>query len=86
MNRAMISCVTMFVTLHASPLLAQTSLASQEKTIPGGTLTLTAYIVFVAGMMGYLALLSWRQRRLDRDIEGLEKRLDELAGLHEPDA
>lgn len=57
------------------------STASQETTIPGGVLVLITYFVFVAMMMGYMALLSFRQRRLDRDIVGLEKRLDELAEL-----
>jgi hypothetical protein len=60
---------------------AQQSVASQETSIPGGTLMVIAYVVFTTMMLGYLALLSWRQRRLDEDIEELEKRLDELAAL-----
>ena len=61
--------------------VAQESVASQETSIPGGTLMVIAYIIFTAMMLGYLALLSFRQRRLDADIEELEKRLDELAAL-----
>lgn len=60
---------------------AQESVASKETSVPGGTLMVIAYIVFAAMMFGYLALLSFRQRRLDDDVEELEKRLDELAAL-----
>lgn len=69
------------VLIASTSAFAQESLASQEKTVPGGTLMLVAYLVFVAMMLGYLALLSFRQRRLSRDIDGLEKRLDELAEM-----
>ena len=67
--------------LFALPAFAQGSVASQEKTIPGGTLLVIAYILFTVMVLGYLALLSFRQRALDRDIAGLEKRLDELADI-----
>lgn len=73
--------ISIFVTLYPTLAFAQESVASQEKTIPGGTLALATYILFVAFMLGYLALLSFRQRRLDRDISTLENRLDELAEL-----
>ena len=68
--------------ITAAPQLAWAqSTASKETSITGGTLALVAYVVFVALMMGYMALLSFRQRKLDRDIVALEKRLDELAEL-----
>jgi hypothetical protein len=57
------------------------STAAKETTIPGGTLVVITYFGFVLMMMGYMALLSFRQRKLDRDINALEKRLDELAEL-----
>ena len=66
--------------LNPSDAWAQ-STAAQETTVPGGTLVLAAYFCFVALMMGYLAVLNWRQRKLDQDIVALEKRLDELAEL-----
>jgi hypothetical protein len=74
---------TIALTIWIAPFaaFAQDSVAAQEKTVPGGTLAMITYIVFIALMLGYLALLSWRQRKLDRDIEGLERRLDELAEL-----
>ncbi len=57
------------------------STASKETAVTGGTLVVITYFCFVAMMMGYMALLSFRQRKLDRDIVALEKRLDELAEL-----
>jgi len=76
LRNALLAMSTMAIPVTAN---AQESVASAEKTIPGGTLMLVAYLLFVAMMLGYLALLSYRQRRLDHDIDGLEKRLDELA-------
>ncbi len=73
--------VALGLVVASVPAWAQDGLSEADKTIPGGTLAVTAYIVFVAMMLGYLALLSWRQRRLDADIDALEKRLDELAEL-----
>lgn len=70
----------LFSTLIPSTVFAQ-STASQETTIPGGMLVIGTYFGFVAMMFGYLAVLHMRQRRLDRDVVALEKRLDELAGL-----
>lgn len=71
----------LLVTAHPTAAWAQQSTASQETTVTGGTLMVITYFAFVALMMGYMALLSYRQRKLDRDIAALEKRLDDLAGL-----
>ena len=57
------------------------STAAKETTIPGGVLVLITYFAFVAMMIGYMAILHMRQRKLDQDIVALEKRLDELAEL-----
>lgn len=73
--------ILLFTALQAPALAFAQSTASKETAVTGGTLTVIAYFAFVGIMMGYLALLSFRQRRLDRDIEALEKRLDELAEL-----
>ena len=37
---------------------------------------IAAYIVFFAVVTGYIALLSWNQRDLDRRIDALESRVD----------
>ena len=74
------SLFTLTALLWPAVAFAQSD-ASQETTIPGGVLVLITYFVFVALMMGYIAVLHIRQRKLDQDIEALEKRLDELAEL-----
>jgi hypothetical protein len=76
-----VQCLGFLTASLPAVVSAQESVASQETNIPGGTLMLIAYIVFTAMMLGYLALLSFRQRRLDDDIDELEKRLDELAAI-----
>lgn len=55
--------------------------AAEETTITGGTLAIVAYLALWAMLLIYLAVLSGRQKRLDGEIEGLEKRLDTLLGL-----
>lgn len=75
------SLILLFAALQAPLSAFAQSTASKETSIPGGTLVLVVYFSFVAMMMGYMALLSFRQRKLDNDITVLEKRLDELAEL-----
>lgn len=60
------------------------SLASQETTVPGGVLLITAYIVLWLLLFGYLAFIMRRQQTLSKDLESLEKRIDEVLGINEP--
>lgn len=60
------------------PTLEQTSLASQERTLPGGTLALAAYIVLWVLVFGFIFVVMRRQRALNRELESLEQRMDEV--------
>lgn len=63
-----------------SQAAAQTSLASQETSIPGGVLVLVTYLVLWGLFGGYLFMIMRRQRALQRDLEGLDDRIDEVLG------
>lgn len=69
-------------TLSPSFALAQNK-AAQETTITGGTLVVVAYLALWAMLLVYLAVLSARQKRLDDEIDELEKRLDTILGIDE---
>lgn len=77
MNRLIATFATLVILLIASPGFAQ-NLAAQEKTVPGGTLMLAAYIALWALILGYVVVLSRRQSALDDDIEALKRRIDDL--------
>ncbi len=55
--------------------------AAEETTIPGGTLVVASYLALWVMILVYLAVLSARQKRLDDQIDELEKRLDTLLGV-----
>jgi CcmD family protein len=61
-----------------------TSLAAQETTVPGGTLLMIAYIALWLLFSGYLFLIMRRQKALSRDLESLERRIDEALGVDSP--
>lgn len=63
-----------------SQAAAQTSLAAQETSIPGGVLVLVTYLVLWGLFGGYLFMIMRRQRALQRDLEGLDDRIDEVLG------
>jgi hypothetical protein len=66
-------------------LLAQaSSLAEQETSVPGGNLMLIAYIGLWALILGFVIVLLRAQRAVERDLDDLERRLDELAA-RQPD-
>lgn len=58
--------------------LAQGSVAAQEVTIPGGALVLVAYMTLWVLFGGYLSLILRKQKQVQRDIEALERRIDEV--------
>lgn len=59
---------------------AQGSLASQEASVPGGTLMMISYLILWLMVGGYAFLIARRQRRLQGEIEGLDARIDEVFG------
>lgn len=71
-------CVVML--LWSTTASAQASVAAQETTIHGGTLVMATYIVLWLLFGGYLFAIMRRQRTLQREIEHLDGRLDEVLG------
>jgi len=71
-----ITTLTIMV-LARSPAWAD-NVAAAEKTVPGGTLMMAAYIALWVMILGYVAVLSRRQNALDDDVEALKKRLDDI--------
>lgn len=61
-----------------------TSLAAQETTVPGGVLLIAAYIALWLLFFAYLAFIMRRQQALNKDLENLERRMDEVLGINEP--
>lgn len=58
--------------------------AAQETSIHGGKLVIAAYLLLWISIVIYIVYLGTRQKRLARQIEGLESRIDEtLAGIEE---
>ena len=77
-------CSAALVLLWISPATAQTaSRAAEETTIPGGALVLISYIVLWLMFGGALLFALLRQRKLQREIDGLEERIDALLGTEE---
>ncbi len=58
----------------------QESAAAQETSIHGGTLVLAAYICLWVLIFGFVFFVMRRQRAVQDDLEGLERRLDDLFG------
>ena len=63
----------------ASSAMAQGTAAS-ETTIPGGTLVMITYVALWLIFGGVLFGAIWRQRKLQRDLDQLEGRIDRLLG------
>ena len=76
MKRA--SFIAFVITMMPHLVWAQDSLASQEKSIPGGTLALAAYLVLWFMLLAYFVVLTTRLRKMRQDVKTLEKRVDEL--------
>ncbi len=57
---------------------ATRSLAGQETSLPGGTLALIAYFVLWVLIFGLIVVTMRRQRKVDREIDELERRMDEV--------
>ncbi|WP_199589689.1 CcmD family protein [Lujinxingia litoralis] len=56
------------------------SLASQDTSVPGGTLLMICYIVLWVMIGGYIFFVMRRQKALEKDLGRLEGRLDEVLG------
>ena len=57
---------------------AETSVAGNESTIPGGTLAVIAYIVLWVLIFGFVFATMRRQQKIDRELDELERRMDEV--------
>lgn len=64
-----------------APSGGQLSRAAQERTVPGGTLLIVAYLVLWVLVVGFVAVVLRQQRRLDAELDGLERRIDDIAGV-----
>ena len=60
-----------------SPATRRT-LPTRETTIPGGWLVVITYLLLWLMFGGYLVWVILRQRRLRREIDALERRIDEV--------
>jgi hypothetical protein len=61
------------------------SLAQQEVSVPGGTLLLIAYMGLWVVILGFVVLILRQQQAVSRDLDELERRLNELAERAAPD-
>lgn len=61
------------------------SLAQQEVSVPGGTLLLIAYMGLWVVILGFVVLILRQQQAVSRDLDELERRLNELADRAAPD-
>lgn len=57
------------------------SIASQEKTIAGGTITIVAYIALWLLIFGTVFAILRNQRSLQDDLNGLRKRMDDVLDI-----
>lgn len=69
---------TLFLLLNCltSTAFAQTSIASKEVDISGGTLTVVAYIVLWCLVLGAVLSTLLGQRKLQTELDDLRKRMD----------
>lgn len=58
----------------------QESKASQERTIPGGTLAVISYILLWLMTMAFIGVTARRQSQLGDELEALERRMDRVVG------
>ncbi|MGM0559403.1 MAG: hypothetical protein ACQEVA_23670, partial [Myxococcota bacterium] len=56
------------------------SKASQERTIPGGTLAVMSYILLWLMTLGFVGFTAKRQSALAEELETLERRMDSVLG------
>ena len=85
-GRAGVAALTLTILGHAAPLLAQAttsgaaeSAAARDVAPPGGVLMLVSYLVLWALLLGFVVALVLRQRRLEGELEALERRIDAMA-------
>jgi CcmD family protein len=57
---------------------AAVSVAQTETAVSGGTLMLVSYIVLWILIFGFMIGIARRQARLDRELDDLEARMDDL--------
>lgn len=57
------------------------SIASQEKTITGGTITIVAYIALWLLIFGTVFAILRNQRSLQDDLNDLRKRMDDVLDI-----
>ncbi len=60
------------------PTVGESSLASQERTLPGGMLALVAYLVLWGLIFGLVWMSLRRQGKLNAEIAALERRMDQV--------
>lgn len=60
------------------PTVAETSRASEERSLPGGMLALAAYLVLWVLIFGLVWMTLRRQGKLNAEIAALERRMDQV--------
>lgn len=90
-QRAASSFLLGALSLLLSPALAVAqqaggSLASQERQITGGDLALISYIVLWVLVLGVILVVFLRQKKLNAELESLERKLDEHLGVDRQEA
>ena len=53
---------------------------AKKESVPGGTLLIVAYLFIWVALFAYLLMLRKTQMRIEREITGLEERLDRHIG------
>lgn len=69
---------SIFLITFSTQAWAQDSIAAQEKSIPGGTLAMIAYILLWFLLLGYFVLLTTRLQSIKKGIKQLDARIDAL--------
>ena len=67
-----------------SAAMAQ-GLGATETSVHGGTLVIITYLVLWGLFLGVLVLAVMRQKKLQAEIDGLERRIDEVLGAGQSD-
>ena len=57
---------------------SQGTAAGEEREIAGGSLVIITYMILWLMVGAFLVVTLWRQAKLGDDIDGLERRIDEL--------
>ena len=55
-----------------------------ESSIPGGNLVIVAYLILWILTLGYIALVGRRQTHIDRELEALSRRLEDVGWGGDP--